>query len=244
VANTNDSFIDEVAEAVRRDRINLWFRRWGWLIAVAVLAIVGTAALLEWRESQAEATAEFRGEAILTSLEIEEPEERLAALSELPVTGEEGVVAAFLLAAEQQQAGDPAAAVRTLEAVAQDAEVPRLYRDSRRLKALMIQARGRPGRSRPWPPPRTSWLLAPSSSPSSTSRPTARTRRRRAPGHPLRGRGLQPQRGRSGPPHASAPPRAGRPRPRVPHRPGMRPMRARPFPPLAACPRRLRPART
>lgn len=139
MANTNESFIDEVAEAVRRDRINLWFRRWGWIIGVLVVAIVGIAAAIEWHQSQAEAAAEFRGEAILTALETENAEDRLAALTELPAAGEEGVVAALLLAAEQQQAGDPAAAVTTLQAVAANAAVQPLYRDLAALKALMIQ---------------------------------------------------------------------------------------------------------
>ncbi len=139
MANTNESFIDEVAEAVRRDRINLWFRRWGWVILVAVLAIVGTAAVIEWRQSQARAAAEFRGEAILSAIEAGSAEERLAALSELPVAGDEGAVAALLLAAEQQDAGDTAAAVATLNALAADAAVQPIYRDLAALKALMAQ---------------------------------------------------------------------------------------------------------
>lgn len=139
VANTNESFIDEVAEAVRRERLAQWFRRWGWVIAVVVIAIVGTAAFLEWQESREEAAAQFRGEAILTALETESAPDRLAALSELPVTGSEGAVAAFLLAAEQAQAGDEAAAARTLDALAADGEVAPLYRDLASLKALMIQ---------------------------------------------------------------------------------------------------------
>ncbi len=139
MANTNESFIDEVAEAVRRDRINLWFRRWGWVLAVLVLAIVGAAAVIEWRQSQARAAAEFRGEAILSALEAPAAPDRLAALSELPLTGEEGVIAALLLAAEQQDAGDTAAAVTTLEALVADPSLRPVYRDLAALKALMLQ---------------------------------------------------------------------------------------------------------
>lgn len=139
VANTTESFIDEVAEAVRRDKLAQWFRRWGWVIGVVVLAIVGTAAFLEWRESRQQAAAEFRGEAILTALETEAAPDRLAALSELPVAGSEGAVAAFLLAAEQSQSGDSAAAAQTLNALASDGEAPPLYRDLASLKALMLQ---------------------------------------------------------------------------------------------------------
>jgi hypothetical protein len=139
VASTNESFIDEVAEAVRRDRLNRWFRRWGWIIAVVVLAIVGTAAVLEWRQARQEAAAQARGEAILSALETENAEERLAALSELPVAGGGDIVASFLLAAEQVQAGEAEAAATTLDAVALDAAAPPLYRDLAALKALMVR---------------------------------------------------------------------------------------------------------
>ena len=40
-----DSFIDEVNEEVRRDRLYAALRRYGWIAIVAVLAIVGGAAL-------------------------------------------------------------------------------------------------------------------------------------------------------------------------------------------------------
>ncbi len=138
MANTNDSFIDEVAEAVRRERLNLWFRRWGWLIALLVLAIVGTAAALEWRESRTATAAQARGDALLSALETEEPEARLAALSALPVQGEDGMVAAFLLAADQSQGGEAEAAAQTLTAVAQDSSIPAVYRDLAALKAAMV----------------------------------------------------------------------------------------------------------
>jgi hypothetical protein len=139
VANSNDSFIDEVAEAVRRERLNLWFRRWGWLVALLILAIVGGAAAWEWQRSSADSAAQARGDAILSALETPDDAARFSALTELPTTGEEGLTTAFLLAAEQQQAGDSAEAVATLSGIAQDAGIADLYRDLASLKAAMIQ---------------------------------------------------------------------------------------------------------
>jgi hypothetical protein len=139
VANSNDSFIDEVAEAVRRDRLNLWFRRWGWLVGLLILAVVGGAAAWEWSRSNADSAAQARGDAILSALETPDDAARLAALSALPAAGEEGLATAFLLAAEQAQSGDSAAAVATLSAIAQDAALPDLYRDLATLKAAAIQ---------------------------------------------------------------------------------------------------------
>ena len=47
-----DSFIDEVTEEVRRDRMFNLLRRYGWIAVVAVLLLVGGAAWNEWRLSQ------------------------------------------------------------------------------------------------------------------------------------------------------------------------------------------------
>ena len=137
MANTNDSFIDEVAEALRRDRINLWFRRWGWLLGLAILLIVGAAAFGQWQASRREAAAEARGEAILSALETTDQSERAAALAALPRDGGDDVVAALLVAADQLQANDAESAAETLNAVASDPGVPPLYRDLASLNAQM-----------------------------------------------------------------------------------------------------------
>ncbi len=137
VANTNDSFIDEVAEAVRRERLNLWFRRWGWVLGVVILLIIAAAAWGQWQAARQEAAAEAQGDAILSAVEAQSVEDRLAALSALPRSGDEGAVPALLLGAEQSGNGDAAAAAETLNAVASDPNVPPLYRDLASLKAQM-----------------------------------------------------------------------------------------------------------
>ena len=43
----SDSFINEVSEELRRDRLFALMRRWGWLAGLVVLAIVGAAAWFE-----------------------------------------------------------------------------------------------------------------------------------------------------------------------------------------------------
>jgi hypothetical protein len=48
MANT-DSFIDEVNEEVRRDRLFAFFRKWAWLAILIVVLVVGGAAYLEYR---------------------------------------------------------------------------------------------------------------------------------------------------------------------------------------------------
>ena len=50
----SESFINEVTEEVRRDRLFRLARRYGWIAVVAVLVIVGAAAVNEWRKAQAD----------------------------------------------------------------------------------------------------------------------------------------------------------------------------------------------
>ena len=60
----SDSFISEVSEEVRRDRLYAALRRYGWLIAAAGLLIVGGAAVNAWRKARQRAQAEAAGDAM------------------------------------------------------------------------------------------------------------------------------------------------------------------------------------
>ena len=142
MTNQNDSFIDEVTEEVRRDRLFAYFRRYGWIAAVLVLVIVGGTAFTQWRASRAEAAAEAFGDALLAALAsgCARRAGRGARGDPPPDGGGARAVAAMLRASEAQQAGEPEAAVAALQAVASDGEVPVLYRDLAALKALMIGA--------------------------------------------------------------------------------------------------------
>lgn len=137
VSNT-DSFIDEVTEEVRRDRLFGYMRRYGWIAVLVVLLLVGGAAWSEWRKATARAEAEALGDALLAALEIEDDAERVAALAAVPADGPEMAVVALLTAAEKQRAGDTAGAIATLDALATAPDVSALYRDLAGLKSLML----------------------------------------------------------------------------------------------------------
>ena len=124
----SDSFIEEVTDELRRDRLFALLRRWAWVGVLAVLLIVGGAAVREWRLARAQAEAEARGDALLAAFEAGDAE----AVAAVPAEGAaDGVVA--LLAA----AADPEAAAARLEAVAADPALPPRYRDLAVLKAVM-----------------------------------------------------------------------------------------------------------
>lgn len=137
-----DSFIDEVTEEVRRDQLYTLLRKWGWIAVLVVLLIVGGAAWNEWRKARVEAASQSFGDALYDALDTPEEADRLAALAAIEV--EDGTAAAaitgFLTASEQEEVGDAAAAMATLDAIAVNGAVPSEYRALAALKSAMVSA--------------------------------------------------------------------------------------------------------
>ncbi|KAF0674827.1 hypothetical protein [Profundibacterium mesophilum] len=135
MSNT-DSFIDEVSEEVRRERLFGFIKRYGWIAVLAVVLIVGGAAWNEWRQARDAAQAQAFGDAILASLAKDSPEARRAALLAIPAEGAQRAVIA-MMAAEGSDGAGPA--VTQLEEIVAGGELPQLYRDLAALKIVMIE---------------------------------------------------------------------------------------------------------
>ena len=56
VMSNTDSFIEEVTDEVRRDKLYAALRKYGWIGILAVAAIVGGAAYSEYNKAQARCT--------------------------------------------------------------------------------------------------------------------------------------------------------------------------------------------
>lgn len=134
-----DSFINEVTEEVRRDRLFALIRRYGWIAVLLVVIIVGGAAWNEWRKADARATAEEQGDAVIAALEAETAEARAEALQALdqPATPSGQAVVGLLTAAAEHEAETPEAAAETLDDLAADASLPQVYRDLAVIKRVM-----------------------------------------------------------------------------------------------------------
>jgi hypothetical protein len=140
-----DSFIDEVTEEVRRDRLYGMMRRYGWIAVLAVVLIVGGAAFSEYRKAQDRARAEALGDAMLAALEADDSGTRAAALQNLAVDdAPAGAVVRFLTAAANADAGDMEGAVAALDAVATDGDVPEIYRQIATFKAMTLRGDSAP----------------------------------------------------------------------------------------------------
>ncbi|MEM7318797.1 MAG: hypothetical protein AAF408_07220 [Pseudomonadota bacterium] len=136
-----DSFIDEVTEEVRRDRMFLLFKRWGWVGALAVVVIVGGAAFNEYRKSQDTAAAQALGDQIIAALAENEAADRAAKLSGVSAeTAGGGAIVQMMISAAQGNSDQRDAAVAGLEAVAADGDLPLIYRQIASFKALTLQS--------------------------------------------------------------------------------------------------------
>ncbi len=133
--SSTDSFIDEVTEEVRRDKLYGYLRKYGWIGVLAVVLIVGGAAVNEWLKARERAEAQVAGDAILTAVAAESPAARIAALDAIGATGDRAALIDLIVAAE---ADDTGLAAERLQAIAADATLPALYRDLATLKRAML----------------------------------------------------------------------------------------------------------
>ncbi len=141
MSNT-DSFVDEVTDEVRRDRLFAIFRKYGWIGVVVVLLIVGGAAWTEWQKAVAADRAQEFGDAALAALEKTDPAERAAALAAIPADKDQRAIQALLLAGSPE--GDTAARLAALDALIADATEPQVYRDLAVLRRVGVAGTAQP----------------------------------------------------------------------------------------------------
>ncbi|MBC7154286.1 MAG: hypothetical protein H5U19_06700 [Rhodobacteraceae bacterium] len=133
-----ESFIDEVTEEVRRDKMFALMRRYGWIPVLIVVLAVGGAAINEWNKARNREDARAYGDALLAALGTEDARARADALAALATDGDRAAIAGFLAATAAQQAGDTAAALAELATLADDNSLPQSYRQLAILKRVVI----------------------------------------------------------------------------------------------------------
>jgi hypothetical protein len=140
VSNT-ESFIEEVTEEVRRDRLYGYLRRYGWIAALLIVLIVAGAGFNEYRRAQAEAKAQALGDAMLAALAKNDDAERATALGAIEAESPEGkAILAFLTAGIQAEAGNGEQAADIIASVANTADLPLIYRQVASFKSLIVQS--------------------------------------------------------------------------------------------------------
>jgi hypothetical protein len=134
-----DSFIEEVSEEVRRDRLYNFFRKYAWVGVLTVLIIVGGTAFLEFKKATAKSKAEEVGSAVMKALEGSDEKERAKLLANIEVTNPEvKSIVAMLKAAEETTLQNYAAASKSLKAISEDLSTSQIYRDIAEFKFLLL----------------------------------------------------------------------------------------------------------
>lgn len=134
MSNT-DSFIDEVTEEVRRDRLFATFRKYGWIGILAVVIVVGGAAWTEWQKSRGETRSQAFGDSLLDALDLGGPTERRAAIEAVPASGGQISLKALMLASDPTE--DKAGALAALDSLLADSTQPQIYRDIAALRRVL-----------------------------------------------------------------------------------------------------------
>ncbi|MDE3238767.1 MAG: tetratricopeptide repeat protein [Paracoccaceae bacterium] len=136
MSNT-DSFIEEVTEEVRRDRLFAFFRKYGWLLVLAAVAVVGYTAWNQYRIAQEQKAARAFGDAVSAAELVKDPAARVKALEAIKATGGREAVLRLLIASYAVQAGDTKTADAALQAVAANGKLAPRLRDLAALKQIM-----------------------------------------------------------------------------------------------------------
>ncbi|MEP3635191.1 MAG: hypothetical protein ABJQ23_02140 [Shimia thalassica] len=136
-----DSFIEEVTEEVRRDRMFTYMRRYGWIAVTFVVVLVGGAAVNEYFKATALSDAQANGDSVVAALSKNDVSERIAALEALQANPAEAqTVVDLLLATEQLSTGDRAASAATLEGIsASSVEQPAIYNQIALFKSVLAR---------------------------------------------------------------------------------------------------------
>ncbi len=136
-----DSFIEEVTEEVRRDKLYGYVRKYGWIAALAVILLVGGAAWSEYGKAQERAQAEALGDNIVEALNMNDQTARSVAISEIQTEDQRARAALDMIAAAELAGADNRdGAVARLTELSENGEVPGIYRQIAGFKALLLQS--------------------------------------------------------------------------------------------------------
>lgn len=141
-----DSFIEEVTEEVRRDKLYQLLKKWGWIGGVAVLLIVGGAAFNEYRKAQAQASAQAFGDSLLSGIETDDQAASLAAIA--PDDPAQAAIARHIAAGVALEGDATDTALSELEKAAALEGAPQIYRDLAQFKLALTLPKDRPAEER------------------------------------------------------------------------------------------------
>jgi hypothetical protein len=139
-----ETFVKEVDEELRRERLNQMMTRYGTWIVVAIVLLLAAVGGAIWWKSHNEAQAAAQGESMLQALDSMEAGNRNAATAKIDSVADsdvEGyrVAALFARASTQADGGNAQAAVATLRSIADDQKLAEPYRQAALLRQTALE---------------------------------------------------------------------------------------------------------
>ncbi|MCH1412771.1 MAG: hypothetical protein L7U86_05190 [Rhodobacteraceae bacterium] len=136
-----DSFLQEVSEELRRDRLYKHLRKYGWIAILLVIVIVGAATYREYLKSQAVMEAQLFGTSIIGALNEKNAVDRISKLQKINAPSENSkAILAMLLSAETNGNNSLGLEKSTLSDITQSLSIDAHYRDLLNFKILLGSA--------------------------------------------------------------------------------------------------------
>jgi hypothetical protein len=136
-----DSFLQEVSEELRRDKLYKNMRKYGWIGLLLVVIIVGGAAYREYQKSQAAQRAQLFGSNIINALNEKNSKDRISKLLEIKAPSDNAkAVLTMLVSAEANNEEASSRDLSNLADVLEDLDVDAHYRDLLKFKILLGSA--------------------------------------------------------------------------------------------------------
>ena len=133
-----DSFLQEVSEELRRDKLYRNIRKYGWVAILLVILIVGGATYREYQKSKAAKAAQFFCTSIINALNEKSVNDRISKLQKINAPGENAkVVIAMLLSAELNGSENLTAEKSDLSSFTDGSSIDAHYRELLDFKILL-----------------------------------------------------------------------------------------------------------
>ena len=132
----NESFIDEVTEEVRRDKLYLLLKRYGWVPVIVIITVILTSIFIEIRNNAKVIEAENLGDLLASSLSGDT--EVKAILSDDISNTPKSLIASLLEAKILENKLEYQTAIAAYETVLSREEIPTSLRDFVKFKLVLL----------------------------------------------------------------------------------------------------------
>jgi len=141
IVSDTDSFLQEVSEELRRDRLYRNIRKYGWLAILLVVLVVGGATYREYLKSKTETAAQLFGTSIINALGEKNIDDRISKLQKINAPGDNAkVVIAMLLSAELNGSESSTLEKSSLSTITEGSSIDAHYRELLNFKILLGSA--------------------------------------------------------------------------------------------------------